>query len=257
MQLTLTTELTSPLILGPRGIATPAQILGATLKGWWTADNVANTIINTDQFSAVPDLSGNGNDLEGGGNTGGEQNPTIAAAPINGHRSFDFSPTTVSRFIIGPNAGVPGVVVPEYLFGIIRPTSGAILDTNRFWISSTGSTVAWIQTRDDSGSGLVINAYNGGSAGATAQLSDDHVYAFTASFLADGTITLRMSDGTTSTINDTGTGGTDQIIIGTGGGFGVNDTAQGQGLEFGVANAIPSTANDNAVMAYLKSRAGI
>lgn len=243
------------LIIDQNAPPNPAAVLGSSLKGWWLADNAKDTIINANQFSSIPDASGNANTLTGGGNTGGSQNPTISSVPINGHRTFDFAAASV-QFANTPDKTHPGLTLPAYIFGIIRPRANATLNVTRIWFGGQdpGTQIRTI----DNGTSVQLTIFNGGTTDAHINgLVNGSVYVFSASFAANGDLTVRVGGLGTNTVAGGGTDPMAQAIMGTAGGFIANSSAEGGVLEWGVANAIPVAANDNAIIAYLKYRAGL
>jgi hypothetical protein len=210
---------------------------------------VGNTFSGS-QFVTSVDLA-DSNPLTGGG---GAANPTVAASPIAGHKSYDFVPAS-AQFMNTPDASHPGInALPFYLFGIIRPRANATTGVQRNFFG--GQAAARIFVRDD-GASCTLGMYNGGAGDAEVTgLANGTVYCFTALFNTS-LMTLKVNGLTTGTNAGVGTDMMQEAIIGLTAFTGANNYYDGQALEFGVANIAPTAAQDSSIMAYLQSRAGV
>lgn len=238
------------VVLGKRSLPTPKDIFGASLKGWWQADNPLNTR-NGAFFSALKDMSASGFDLSNGNPP---NQPPVGVAAINGHDCVEFDGGAHIYYLTTAGATQPAQVSPFYIFAIIKPRANVVTAVNRDWFGDVGggSRLGY----NDSNPPTQINIYAGGAAGEGQDITNGNVYAVSGQF--NNALSFLNINGTkTSSGTAIGTLPINQATIGTGGGFGPTDCADGWLLECGIVSGVVTAAQDAALQAFIRDRAGV
>lgn len=245
----LTADASQLLLTGVGDVGVPPSpsiVLSTQLKGWYQWDSTQNTVVSS-AYVVVKDLSGNSFDLNG---ATGAQAPTVGTGQVAGHTAGNFTAANIQFMNTGSNSK-PGIASSTvYMFGIIKPRANASLNVSRRWLGDSSIPVVFTS---DNGTSVSINIFAGGTGASINGPGNNAIYAFTATFTATNTI-IRLNRLAAVTALTTATTGLLQTFVGSGGGFGADNSADGYILEEGVASGTITQAQDDAIMNWLLYR---
>lgn len=183
MRLTLTLTLDSPLIVGVRGVPTPAQIIGDALYAWYDAQNDSSVVL--DGNGKVQQVNSSG----GSGavpvlNDQPTQRPALAAA-INGKQAFNFVASASQS--LWSNPGAWGLLQP---FTLVLVGKAPLQSAQRSLIGDGANS-----TRFTYDSVPELDMYAGGAANITAGGVSNDVPFWAVGHFADAASYIRVNGG--------------------------------------------------------------